>query len=161
MGMADQGQLPKVLAKRSKYATPTIPILLAAAWILILSNQDFESLIELVNILVTFSETTLVMSNLVIVPPHNPPCETTSSPPSQYAFGGLIEVASFVHLRRTRPDMPRGYRVPVSMWGMLFFFTPAVLLLCVLSMFASLVSWIGAIAVLGSGKSETPRIVDF
>lgn len=52
MGMADQGQLPKLLARRSKYATPTIPILLAAAWILILANADFEALVELVNILV-------------------------------------------------------------------------------------------------------------
>ena len=29
MGMADQGQLPKVLAKRSVYGTPTIPVLLS------------------------------------------------------------------------------------------------------------------------------------
>ena len=36
MGMADQGQLPKALARRSKYDTPTVPILLSAIGVLAL-----------------------------------------------------------------------------------------------------------------------------
>ena len=38
MGMADQGQLPKALARRSKYDTPTVPILLSAIGVLVLGS---------------------------------------------------------------------------------------------------------------------------
>eukprot|EP00622_Pseudochattonella_farcimen_P004385 FR739765.1.p1 GENE.FR739765.1~~FR739765.1.p1 ORF type:complete len:265 (+),score=10.58 FR739765.1:101-796(+) len=56
MGMADQGQLPKVLSARSRFGTPTVPIILSAAGIVLLGKLDFNAIIELVNILYAFAE---------------------------------------------------------------------------------------------------------
>jgi amino acid transporter len=56
MGMADAGQLPKFLSKRSKYGTPTIAIMMSATGVILTSPLDFTAIVELVNILYIFAE---------------------------------------------------------------------------------------------------------
>jgi amino acid transporter len=56
MGMADAGQLPKFLAKRSKYGTPTIGVLLCMIGVVFTAPLEFTQIIELVNILYIFAE---------------------------------------------------------------------------------------------------------
>jgi hypothetical protein len=56
MGMADRGQLPRFLAARSKYGTPTFGIALSSIGVIALGGMDFTSIVEMVNILYVFAE---------------------------------------------------------------------------------------------------------
>jgi amino acid transporter len=56
MGMSDKGQLPKVLSARSKYGTPTVPIIVGYFAVLVGCSFDFSSLLSMVNILYIFSQ---------------------------------------------------------------------------------------------------------
>ena len=49
MGMAERGHLPKIFAKRSKFATPTVGIIVGILVIVVMSMADFIQLVELLN----------------------------------------------------------------------------------------------------------------
>lgn len=50
MGMAEQGYLPSVLKRRSKYGTPTYGIIIGTIVIICFSVADFSQLLELLNV---------------------------------------------------------------------------------------------------------------
>jgi len=56
MGMADCGQLPAVLSRRSSHGTPTLAVLLSALGVCVASQMQFTAIIEMVNILYCLSE---------------------------------------------------------------------------------------------------------
>lgn len=56
MGMADRGQLPSCVARRSRYGTPTYGVALSAVGVVCLSQLDFEAIVELVNVLYAVAE---------------------------------------------------------------------------------------------------------
>lgn len=49
MGMAERGHLPKIFAKRSKFGTPTVGIIVGILVIVLMSMADFIQLVELLN----------------------------------------------------------------------------------------------------------------
>ena len=49
MGMADRGHIPKIFSKRSKHGTPTNGIILGTAVIVVMSQSNFDQLIEWLN----------------------------------------------------------------------------------------------------------------
>lgn len=51
LGMAENGMLPQVFARRSKYGTPTLGILCSAAGVIILSWMSFQEILEFLNFL--------------------------------------------------------------------------------------------------------------
>ena len=55
-GMAERGQLPFFLAKRSKYGTPTYGILLSATGVICLGWLSFTDIIQMLNILYCIAE---------------------------------------------------------------------------------------------------------
>ena len=119
LGMAELGMLPRRLATRSVYDTPTLSILFSAGIILFASFFDMESIIEFLNFL--------------------------------YCLAELSEFAAFLWLRRTKPELNRPFKVPLSDVGCALGLLPAVLLLFVVMSLASqktlLVS--GAVVLLG------------
>ncbi len=56
MGMADRGQLPRFLARRSRYDTPTYGIALSSIGVIALGGMDFTAIVEMVNVLYVFAE---------------------------------------------------------------------------------------------------------
>jgi hypothetical protein len=50
MGMADKGQLPKILSVRSQHGTPTVPIAVAFAGVMLGSFNDFSSILDMENV---------------------------------------------------------------------------------------------------------------
>jgi len=56
MGMSDQGQLPMALSARSRYGTPTFPMLIGFVAVLAGSNLRFGAILEVVNVLYIFAQ---------------------------------------------------------------------------------------------------------
>ncbi|CAK0783918.1 hypothetical protein CVIRNUC_007118 [Coccomyxa viridis] len=58
LGMAERGFLPACLARRSRYETPTLAIVLSSVGICALSMFDFRQIVELLNIVYCLAELT-------------------------------------------------------------------------------------------------------
>jgi len=57
LGLAERGMLPKVLANKSKYGTPTLALLLSCSGVtFMLITSNFESTVEMLNIVYCFAE---------------------------------------------------------------------------------------------------------
>jgi len=57
LGLAERGMLPKILAEKSRYGTPTLALLLSCSGItFMLMTSNFESTVEMLNAVYCFSE---------------------------------------------------------------------------------------------------------
>ena len=56
MGMAERGLLPRAFAKKSRYGTPTLAILVGSCFCIFLATFEFGELIEMVNFLYVFAQ---------------------------------------------------------------------------------------------------------
>lgn len=133
----------QVLGIRSRYGTPTVGVLLSAAGVIALSRLDFTAIIELVNIL--------------------------------YVFAELIEFAAFVKLRADFPDQRREFAIPVRtplqaalffmpatifLLAIVFFSSTQSLVICGVSLFMSVVVYVGTCAAREKGWCEFNSVDD-
>mmetsp|Transcript_7596 Transcript_7596/g.17363 ORF Transcript_7596/g.17363 Transcript_7596/m.17363 type:complete len:615 (-) Transcript_7596:726-2570(-) len=108
MGMADQGQLPAMFSDRSKYGTPTVPIGIAFCAILVGSNFDFTSIIEMCNITYIFAQF-MQIAALVKLRKDRPNMPRPWKVPAKTPFGtflafcpALMFLSSILYLSPTR-----------------------------------------------------------
>ena len=110
LGMAERGFLPAALAKRSRYGTPTLAIILSSLGILMLVTFDFLQVCHAPSAgRRLHASNTVSWCMLLIEPPDS------SSPRAQivellniiYCLAELLEFAAFIRLRITAPDMKR------------------------------------------------------
>jgi amino acid transporter len=70
-----------------------------------------------------------------------------------FCYGQAIEFCAFLHLRRTQPDMPRPYRIPVGFYGMCVMLSFPLVFIVIIVSFSSVVALVvsGTLALAGVG----------